>query len=529
VRPEGIYIPDYASNIVRMKNSEVHLSEALKSLGRPQTRLNNLIIENLFSINTPMFPAGTQAQRELLHIIIKIMASAGFIQHRVPMIEFRDQPHRTLDELTALVLASRLRFPSSDDFGGTFATLQQLEAVLLTILKEFMFVKEEAHLLVKRFRLGLGHIGWKLHNGQPISQFERSIFAAYRDTSEGSLGYSVHDPSYPIAANQVSDDLVSETMALYASVSPATTFWSNVMMMSDKNLEHLTMFLGVVPSKFNYYGGSIVPFGPFHEPRLELIDSISWSPQQQLRGVYNSVEYLTRVAPEGGSLQIRTPTLIRNSWLLGDRFNALLLDHPDITWHVHEVSDIAKAHWSYNSKWRGRSLSSDLDNIDLADVMIDIGLVRESTGANAMAATEAIEFGPADYEYLKSQGVTPWENTEGTSLGLTETFWLPPRDGGNKIEKRQVDLSSYYLRRGVVAARSVFGELAVPERSMFMSVDANVVRHVAARESLTTDETLRFERAIGFAHEVSRWERVTGSKVDFDPAIIISAMTGLKP
>jgi hypothetical protein len=104
---------------------------------------------------------------------------------------------------------------------------------------------------------------------------------------------------------------------------------------------------------------------------------------------------------------------------------------------------------------------------------------------------------------------------EGTKDRIYEDVYIPAADG-RKLATKQVDMTDFYVRRGLVLTNTTFGDVIRPARRWFTQPDPNAVAFLSSRLSLTVDQTKRYEHILTIAHQAAKFNRLTGQTPVFD-------------
>jgi hypothetical protein len=511
--PEAVYIPEYARTLLNahFQDLEVVTSEAFEKLGRGSRRLTSLIFEDILQIQTPTFPVNSVERRQFLHLVIKTLNHMGYIDESVPIYELRKDAILSIDDAAAQMLAARMKWYTKEDVGSEYATIDNFKAIFPSAVRLYSFVATERKEMVKRLRTYLGTIGYKLMAGGTLTQHEKTLFACYQSTLEGSPGFSdeVDSPPQPIRAQENQDPLVLEAFELYKQYTEPGPCLRFIQLKSDTNMERLTMYIGMLPSEIGFYTGYMQPYGPFSYPIMEQVELMKWSTAEQLLGITDGGDYFQVQVHEGGLLTIRPPRVM-TTWQ-DNAMRTFVLDTPDIVYNLRDESDITHCNWQYFSPWRNRPLNNMSSAITADDYIVDLGLKHADAGGilvenYSLANTEISDF---SHETVSGAFVRSEDSH------LVERIYLPAADG-RRLETRTVDTTDLFIKRGTIQTRTAFGSLVRPSRTWFSNEDQNAVAFISTRLGLTIDEQTRFGKIINIAHNAARYERLTGQPPEFD-------------
>lgn len=525
--PPSMFLPAYAGELAsgtRGAVLEATLAECLKQISsNGSRRLSNLVFEDLLQINTTAFPAGSDQQRKLLHVLLAILNKMGYIQLEVPMYEQRADAVLAIDDAVGQMLSARLTFMQASDVGGEYATVDNLRAVLPNSIRMLSFADTERGRLTERLRRYVQHVGFKLLHGQAITQHEKTLFVAYCSTRVGSAGHSPtldKDADGPVLPPfETADPLVMEAFSLYETFCEGGPCWNYIMMGSDKNMERLTAFVGELPSEVTVHAGTLVPFGPFTAPNFEQIEGMKWSVADQMAGVTDGGDYIMRELSKTGTLAIRPPRFeITNP---EGRLTSFLPDAAELTLRLESSRDCSQYSISWMSNWRNRVMNTHLSGLTIDDFFLDQALSFQNIGGTAFDETTLTNTGIADLTHASLAGAFKTAARER----ITEIIYVPASDS-RQLGPKEVDMTDFYVRQGMVITTSVLADRVKPARPWYSIADENAITFIAARLSLSNDETKRFRTIINIAHNAARFERLTGATPPFDTKAYCAAVGG---
>lgn len=525
VKPEGMYIPECAKAVIsRGENYPAQIAEYLLAVGgkRSNNRLRNIMLEDFFAAETDVVAPGTPFRNQVIHLFVKILAHAGYLRDAVPMIERVTNPVVTIDEVAMRITTQNLVYPTAADFGGEFATIGNLTAFSQRVIPELAYCVNDGILrrTVERLRLMVGHIGYKLRKNEAITQAERTFFMLYKNTEEGTPGFSEYATATPIRCAEQSDPLIFDAFRQACGVAEGGPFWRNFRIHAVGPMEQFIILSGFVPPRVTTRLGYSVPLGPFREPRYEILDDMPWTIQQQLDAMYDRTAYISTEGKAAAGYDSLLPVTTLNIGYPDKTDYGFILDDPGIKLRLVDDSDCSKIIWSYNSMFAERELNSQVASIDPGDFIAEVAWRKKDYGANAFSQLEVSEFGLADYSLVED------DFTNVADQELNEEIAVVDKTKAKSLKLLTVNMADYYLRRGSGMTRSMFASIVDPPRTYLEETDENALLFIAARLGLTRDDMIRFRRAISISHQAARWKRLTGKEMILDWKGLIAATTG---
>jgi hypothetical protein len=538
VRPEGMYLPQFAEAIVKSLGEELESETALalKSIGGERTFIGSLLIDDLLRLNSPKIRPGTELHEQFLTLTIKVLNKAGFLPEDVDYVDYVDDPLLSARDAVSRMLGSKIPWYTKADFGGEKATLLTLKSLLPIALREIRAVERLRSEMYNYLRLTIGDIGYKILQGQAIDQSEKSMFLAYANTETGSpgeaLGLERSGKLEIITPSQDSNPLRLEAFSLFkqsVEPGPGTRFYRLV---SNMNLESLLYYYGPYAPTLPLTLGYIRPVGPYSRLRLKRLMEPRWTDQDILAGIrdrYVDLPARMEAARPTEKMDPETArTLASNalSWTMsapimvcgpfGKECARLFLDLPAVRLRIQDETNCAKYTWEYPSAWRQRlvmSVAGGTEQMMYTDLAIQSASHFEaSVGALNMDDFKLVRLG-ASVEKRKIEYSGGGE--------IFETIHFVKRAG--ELRTEEVDMTEFYSRGGVRSYRPAFAEFFMPPRYWYFQQDPNAISFIAARLGLTRDEIQRNELALTISHNDASISRLTGAIPPFNIKGLIKA------
>lgn len=522
VKPRSTYLLDIANNFEQLKdwgkNLDKGVTDALKTLGKENIRLSNIMFERLLTISGPGLDGSDDNRRDFILLLSSYLHEIGIVSGSPVIVDYVTDPALALDDVILRMLASRMPKFTLDQIGGQYSTIDSLTYFFSDVIRRYALILKEAPLMVKRFRQWLGNLGYKVITGQQLSQHELTAFVMYGNTERESLGWSKYDPdTSAIPAAEINDLMVNEVAELYKSVTLPGPYWNHQKIISDTLLQRLTAYFGPHTTDLRICTGYLRMYGPFTVFELTPQDSIAWSIDDHLAGITARTSYLMSNIAGGGSYAIRVPNILdnRNDWGTAGLFP----DDPSFAITLTDETNIANFEWDYYSQWRGVRVNSKIHSATEQLALADKALEGPSLGAcNIEHAT------------LENIGIALFTDRAHKKLSIStdkkieETYLLPTNSGSKETT---VDMTAYYSRLGNVIALPAFSEYLELPQKFFMQPQPRVVEYVASVMALPLDEKIRFTNVIALYHNVERFKRITGKQPPLDRLQLAKAMLNI--
>lgn len=521
VKPRSTYLLDIADKLEHLvawnKNLDKGVTEAIKTLGKENIRLSNIMFERLLTIGGPGLESGSEEHRDFIVLLSSYLHEVGIIAGSPVVVDYVTDPALTLDDVILRMLASRMPKFTLDQIGGQFATIDSLTYFFTDVIRRYALIKKEAPLMVRRFRQWLGHLGFKVITGQQLSQHELTAFVMYGNTEENSPGHSKYDKEeVRIAAAEINDLMVNEVAELYKSVSMPGPYWNHQKIISDTLLQRLTAYFGPHITDLRLCTGYYRNYGPFMLFELTPQDSLQWGVEEHLAGITARTSYLMSNVAGGGSYAIRVPNILdnRNDWGTAGLFP----DDPSFQITLTDEANIANFEWDYYSQWRGVRVNSKIHSATEQLALADKALEGASLGTCNVEHATLENIGMALFTDRANSKLLPVDQK------VEETYLLPTEKGSKEVS---VDMTGYYSRLGTVIALPAFSEFLELPQKFFLQPQERVVEYVASVQALPLDEKIRFTNVISLYHNVERFMRLTGREAPLDRLQLAKAMLNI--
>jgi hypothetical protein len=494
---------------------EAFVAECFPSLGKENVRLTNFVFTRLLRLKHPLIDNDPELKTDLLLVLADYLHTLKYIEKSPVVIDYTIDPALTIDEVIDRILSARMPTWSPDDIGGTNANIDSLTGFFATALRQYELIAKEKSALLKRLRQWIGHAGFKLSQGQAITQRELTALCMYGSTRDGSYGHSTI-ANGTIPAAETGDPLVKEAGTLYESVTLAGPWHQHFKVISDQMLQRLTAAVTPHVADLKKMTGFFQPFGPFIELDVTPSEAIIWNEQEHLAGLTARTSILMSSIEGSGAFAIRTPSLSMNRGKYGAP--GIFADDPAYRVTPNELTekDVSRFDSAFYSEWRGLSISTRTHS-----AMLDLAIVDKCLKEGS--------FGTCKIEHatLEAQGLMLLRESAAAKVkqnptrSIVENYLLPQTNG--KVALQEVDMTAYYGVVGSVEVLPALSEFLVVSDAWFHTPAPNVVDYVAAMTALPYDEKRRFTTIIELYHNIARYEKITGQKAGINALAIARA------
>jgi hypothetical protein len=505
--PRTVYIPSYSSEIQKAfgNNFERGIGEAIKSLGNERVFLKNMFFERLLAVKQDVLDASSSLKMKFIVVLADYLHSLGYIQTSPTQIDYVVDPVMPLSDLIERMIGTRLQAFKADDLGGDYASIDTLMHFFPEVIRRQAIVLNERENMVKRLRMWIGDVGFKLLTASELSQAERSFLVIYGNTEEGTKGY-FEGMAGPIRAIENKEVLVQEAGALATANCLSGPCTNHLKMISNTTLEQLIYYYGPHIPELRSQIGYAMRYGPFTSFELKPLDAIPWTLESQLTGLSAMSATISIKADDLPPFVIQVPLPImplRKAYGV----DCLYEDVPDFHLYLTNEQNVADFTWDYMSSWRGRRINSKLDGGTLDYALADAAVNTKTMGAMQVALTEL----PGNTLLWLTDAATTKVDYDGASL--TEEYILP---GPKGLVKKNIDMSAHYARMGKVEVLPPLAEFLELPSHWFMAPAEDVVQFVSSVEGLTHLETMRFRTIISLCHNCARYKRLTKEEPPID-------------
>jgi len=367
-------------------------------------------------------------------------------------------------------------------------------------------VLREIPQLLKRLRIWLGNIGYKVITGQPIGQHERTALVMYGRVKEGTPGYSRLANVERIPAVENNDVMINEAGALYMAATLPGPYLNHQKLISDTLLQRLTAYFGPHATDLKYCVGFYKQYGPYMDLELTPSDSIAWGTDDHLAGYTSRTSYLISNLAGLNPFAIRVPNMAINTGPFGAI--GLYEDDPNFRITLTNQADIGDFEWDFNSTWRGMRINSNVHSGTM-----ELALAEKALEGPAQGNTQV------EHSTVEGMGIAAYTERAMAKINLnpnnriSENYLLPLARG---VQLQNIDMTAYYARIGNVDALPAFSEFLEVPLKFFSTAVPRVVEYIASVTALPADERKRFEDVISLYHNCARYARMTKRNFETD-------------
>lgn len=504
--PDGQSVIGACTQITAGGNWIKDLSPTLDKLGRGGRRVMSLSIEDIIALpGEGWFAKGTPPYHCLQRILLRFLHSMKVVERYPAVVGYKNYPQLNMDEVLDRMMTPQVKFPSFDSLGGAAGfNVEALKAVMPTIIRELDFKARLRGIHLKRLRLKLGSIAFKLASGAPIDQAERSFYCGFWDmrahkksralTASEILGGNIA----PIAVAETGDPLVGETWELFKLCTEAGPYLRFATMVSNRNFENLVYWYGPQIASLSYAIGYTKGFGKFDEPVVKEAVVLPWGKDDQL--VATRERYAAFSLGEANVVSIQPPVLstVGNQALYEPGW-----DLPNVSIRVDLAgSSIRPTEFSFYSSWRERTLSSR-SGATPRTLLTDLALTTERLGENQSAQLSLHEWPLIDLNASKAflGGQAPIVPNYVEDI-------ITHEKGPKRLKHEQVDMEDHYKRMGNKMFMPAFREFALAPMAWLYVPDKEAEDFITARLGLTYEQKLQAERIIRISHNFAKLKRL---------------------
>lgn len=516
--PDAIILIDTSLRLIELLGGDLdrEIGIAVRSLSKTDNmRLNNFFFERLLSFSHPKIEADQTLRARFIHMMAYVLREMGYISTAPCYVDYVTDPAVTASDVIELMIATRLPKHSASEMNNEFATIDTFAAYLPEIIRRYAILAHERENLTSRFFTWVGTIGWKVLNGAPLDQSERTALVMYSSRQPGTLGYIPDSDPAVVTPTESADPLVLEAGSLYKTVGLTGPFSNHIKIASDKVYERLTMWLGMHQADARICRGHIMNYGPFLTLNLTPHETVQWTLEGQLDGLTSVTSYFTGRRPDASSFSVRVPHIIAerdNKGLVG-----VYPDDPAFRLTLTDKRDSSQFTFEYlsqrNQRWLNSVAVSGIPELALTEWG-----VNNSTGGACQVEAPTLEgFGLMKLTERADAKVSIYKDTNR----MEEKFLLPTATG---LAEVSIDVTALGARFGSVETRPAFTEfMEVPLKS-FTEPAPLIVDYVSSVYGLTADERARFSTAIAIYHNTERFERLTGRPAPLNRRRLVEAM-----
>jgi hypothetical protein len=518
--PRSMYLPQMAGELMTSLGAtfDVDIAKMIKSLGNERILLKNFFFERLLQVDHPKL-ADSSMKLAFIVLLADFLRQTGYITESPNLVDYVIDPVLPADDLISLMLGSRMPTYAAADLGGEWASIDTLTQFFPEVIRRYALVLAERPLLEDRFRLWLGHIGWRLMvGGGELSQAERSFLTVYGCTKKRTKGYLSSRASKPIPAQENKNILVTEAGALATAVCLSGPCVNHMKLISNQILEQVTFYYGPHVPDLKSFIGFERPYGPFTSFILTPEDSIPWLLDSQITGITSSAANVS-VKPANQPPWSLRPPFADIMKVAGAGAIAAYPDLPEMRLWLTDPNDISHFTWDYPSKWRGRRINSLTEAGTMDYALADAAVNVKTGGGMQTEMTDLSNVGIAWFTPKAEAKISQNDN------GIFEQYVLP---GPKGLINREVDMTAYYSRMGRIELKPAFCEYLQLPLSWFLTPAEAVVDFVSSTQGLTIQERVRFTQVIAICHNCARYFRMTGRIAPIQRDALIKSLLNVK-
>lgn len=520
------------------------LSDPSTGLGRVGRRLSSISLHELCIVASDALPLGSPGQKALAHLLTRWFVSMKLVDDYPRFIEYRAHPELRIDECVDRILGTLIKLPTLDELGGERATLETLIGVFPSLVRSLYSLHFLRSYYADRLQRAVADIAWKIASGQPIDQFEKSMFLAFNDTTdEESRGFSTYltgkvgaertragaAPSspgtgvrvlYPVENN---DQLVRDAVALLRTAVEVGPFTRFGVMYSNQRIEQLLVYWGPHVATLPLYTGHLTNFGPFEEQVVTESEAYHWTLEEQEAAIREQVREINVVS---GQFAIAVPQFIMRGPNAKDSQvdYQMHLDVPEVALSLEHGFDSKATEFvaEWFSEWRERVITTDEGSAGPQALVSDLAVKHRQLGEGLTSVATCADFKLIDPtqrdEQLKKRG------GQVAKTDFTARVWISANGAAPK--PTEVDMKMLLSRKGSTTWRPAFTEFVwAPMRALF-EPNPEAETFVATRLGLTREAAARNAVAIRVSMNAFRLQRILGFPTAFNIGRLCSALLG---
>lgn len=521
-RPLGSYLPQLCKGLMSHGGSAgwpARISAALTGPGNLplQKPLSSFDMRELFlTQGSKDYPQGSPQMNNLQHLVLMVLHEMGVIKLRPYAIEYRTSTELTLDEVLDQIVSLEIRFPTLSELGSTEKgpVWAQFVSILITVIKRIAFVDNDRGVLVDRLRIKAADVGWKISRGREVSQAEKTLFLMLAPGAKRArtvLNGFEAPPELVVAES--ADPLVARAFDAYQSaveVGPASRF-ATLIYTGVGNAR--TYFWGPAPKDLPYSVGHYETKGSFVRYDLEPIANINWSKESQLAAIAER---------EGSVLGRRDrdfltipPPVVAAGATAAMSFSSL--DEPEfLLSYVPEAGrstalPLAAFDVDYTSQLAGRTLSTSVGTFPGPEMLLyDKIFSGQSYGGGEISDLDITDFVLIDPDLsvgFKPKGQDELAASQGPAVirgGLVSEHIYFTKPGEPDIYGSEVDMSSYYFRKGTFLVLPGLREYVIAPINWALADDEAAFLHIVNRLSLTEEQRRHAKETIMVSHNMAK-------------------------
>lgn len=490
----------------------------IKSMGDPRLRLNNIFFERTLLIEAEEFKNDKKLYEAFLIILNDFLVATGYTKRAPVEYTYVLDPAMPLDDVLDEMLQFYMPTWKNDELGGDYATVDTLGAYFPEVIRRTALVGEYRKVLAQRFRMWLQNIGHTLFINQALTQVERTALIMYGNPkSSRSLGNTENGDNSVIKPVENKTPEVAEVGAMYAKITLPGPWYDHTQLVSDRNMEQLTVYTGPHFPDAKMLTGYIRRYGPFIELITQPTETITWSVLDLLTALTSYQTSLMKRSAATTEWGFKAPFWMYDEAPYGAR--GVILDDPEIRITLTDKNDVSRYSLEWKSQLKQRWIHSANTPSFLDTVIFDLALQNESKGRTQIAITSLDNLGIARFdEAIESKKLIIKQD----DTFVEET--MIPVDGVASVVK--VDLKGYYSDIGDYAFLPPGSELLMLPFPWFLTPAERVVDFVASIKNLTISDKMRFSVVISLFHNCARYERLTGRKPPLNKIKLAKALLG---
>ena len=486
--PDGVVVLGAAAHLHKTGTMEAALDKLHTALKKHGKRWYKFTLAELAAITAET--AEDLSMKAIVHIFMHMLKAAGRLDETIPVLTYRNNPSMTIDQVATRIAAIDIQWP-------TLPPLPQLlnngefEVNLRYALNHLEQLVIMRPTIVERLREYARHIRWMIKQGRELSQVEKTFFLHANDPVYG-VSEHLKETDLPTSLLVPAEMRTLDPLAVLAKLQQVTQpgpQMDYLVMMSNTNLEDLVMYQGAWAPSLIVSAGFIVPLGLFETFNLEVVDNISWTAEEHMRGSLETgltSKSFKGQFPNGGKLMdalFPKIAVTRDNTVMDKYGIHLIPDLPDIKliWRQDQVM------FSFYSSLRKRTM----EGRETADYFVSAALQSAQIGAAKHNDLTLDRWGVVDTTELRSLKHLP--DLTGQIFNTfkpTMQAWHVKR-GAKKLNETPVEMGPFMLHYGTSIVKPALSEFYRPNRDLLFADNPDAMRYLRGRLGMTDTEYLR--------------------------------------
>jgi hypothetical protein len=368
----------------------------------------------------------------------------------VPMLEYRNDPSLTIDEVARRIASKNITWPVMTA-PPTPISVADLKTLMIMAVHQIQQRVLEVPGIIVRLREYTSHILWMVREGRELTQLEKTWIMHARHPKYG-VSKMLGEDRLPQSISKPNEMRLldpSQALAALSAVSQPGPKMNYMVQHSNTDLEDLVIYRGLWSPALAVAAGVKLKFGPFTTLDLKIKHQINWSPESVLRGTieagFEGNDYQTE-GTNGNAKNGLYPTL--SVALDDDVMTAqgvkMLYDMPEVKviWRDDELA------YQYHASWRNRTLETR----DPSDFLISQALTAPQLGQAKMNSLTLDQWTLCDTWLLDaSTDFKTFEDFEDEDTGTTMNAWYVKRHrkGATSpleyMSEREIDMKPFMM------------------------------------------------------------------------------------